>query len=150
MFSHIWGQLLDMANSNRDEIVFEEDANLLADFLSWTSNAVSEMRELTDELSEKVERGDANVQRIYDLTHNIKGMGASFNFQLLTSVGVSLCGHLKGMDGEMLVSKRVFTAHIRAFEVILEHEIRGSGGEQGIALTHRLEAIIQEESSLPS
>lgn len=141
---------MNISGNGSEDIVFEEDAGLLADFLSWTENAVVEMREVADDLPEKVERGDPNVQRIYDLTHNIKGMGSSFGFNLLTSVGVSLCGYLKGMDGEILVSKRVFTSHIRAFEVILEHKIKGDGGAQGVALTQRLEAIIQEESVLPS
>ena len=147
---HAWGSLVDMTSNRADEIVFEEDANLLADFITWTENAVSEMREISDEFPDKIERSSADVQRIYDLTHNIKGMGSSFNFELFTSVGVSLCGHLKGMDGDMLVSKRIFTSHIRAFEVVLQHKIKGNGGEQGLALIQRLEAIIHEESSLPS
>ncbi|MEX0298988.1 MAG: hypothetical protein AB3N28_07945, partial [Kordiimonas sp.] len=93
---------------------------------------------------EQVRRGTDEVNRIYDLTHNIKGMGASFDFNLMTDVGLSLCGHLKGMDEDTLVSQRVLSSHIRTFEVILQHKIQGDGGDQGVALMHRLEAIIAE------
>lgn len=138
--------ILRMAGNSSDEIVFAEEDDLLADFLTWTNDAVAEMRGIVDDLPDQIARGTETVHRIYDLTHNIKGMGASFMFNLLTDVGVSLCGHLKGMDDDTLVSRRVFESHIRAFEVILEHKIKGSGGEQGTALTRRLEAIIQEET----
>lgn len=138
---------MSMVGKRSDEIAFGADDSLLAEFFTWMESAVTEMRQLADDMPEKIERGNDAVDRIYDLTHNIKGMGASFDFDLMTEVGVSLCGHLKGMDRDAKVSRRIFQSHIRAFEVILQHKIKGDGGDQGQALTRRLEEIIAEESA---
>ncbi len=133
-----------MVNDDTNEVAYGADDSLLAEFFSWMDDAVTEMRALVDTMPEQVKRGADEVNRIYDLTHNIKGMGASFDFNLLTGVGLSLCGHLKGMDEDTLVSQRVLSSHVRTFEVILQHKIQGNGGDQGVALMHRLEAIIAE------
>lgn len=133
-------------NKNTSEISYGEDQELLSQFIGWTENSVVEIRELVDAMPDDIARGDDSVNRIYDLTHNIKGMGASFEFDLLTSVGVSLCGYLKGMEASERIRRRVFEAHVRAMEVILEHKITGTGGDKGVALTNRLSAIIAEES----
>lgn len=137
---------MNMTSSNADEIVFEAEGDLLTDFLSWTGDAVVEMRELVGAMPPQIIRDNEAVCRIYDLTHNIKGLGASFDFQLMTDVGVSLCGFLKGQSDDTLISQRIFEAHVRAFEVIMQHQIKGTGGEQGPALLERLKAIIAEET----
>ncbi len=135
-----------MVGSDTNEIAFGAGHELLEEFFKWMRESVGEMRSMVDEMPEHVMRGTDQVHRIYDLTHNIKGMGTSFDFGLMTEVGVSLCGHLKGMDEDTQVSRRVLASHVRTFEVILEHKIKGDGGEQGAALSRRLEAIITEET----
>lgn len=135
-----------MVGSDTNEIAFGADNDLLEEFFKWMHESVGEMRSMVDGMPEHVARGTDQVHRIYDLTHNIKGMGASFDFNLMTEVGVSLCAHLKGMDEDTQVSRRVLVSHVRTFEVILEHKIKGAGGEQGLALSRRLEAIIAEET----
>ena len=135
-----------MKVSGGSNISYSEDDELVTQFVEWTSEAAAELRQIVDELSEPIPRGSDTMNRLYDLTHNIKGMGSSFNFDLLTVVGTSLCAYLKGLDGEASVSRRVLAAHIRTFEVVLEHRITGNGGSQGEALKLRLDAIVQEES----
>jgi len=135
-----------MKVSGDSNISYSEDDELGIQFVEWTSEAAAELRQIVDEFSEPIPRGSEAVNRLYDLTHNIKGMGSSFNFDLMTAVGTSLCGYLKGLDGEAPVSRRVLAAHIRTFEVVLEHRITGNGGSQGEALRLRLDAIVQEES----
>lgn len=125
---------------------YADDAELVAQFVNWTTEAVTELREITNSLSGNEARTDSKPDRIYDLTHNIKGMGASFNFPLMTHAGSSLCTYLKDLGADQQVSKKVIDAHVRVFEVVLEHRIQGDGGEKGSALQGRLTAIIAEES----
>jgi hypothetical protein len=126
-----------------NEFSYADDEELVNQFVNWTSDAVKEMREVTDALPERSDGKSEPAERLYDLAHNIKGMGASFDFLLLTEVGSSLCVYIKKLEGEM--SRRVVDAHVRVFEVVLANKITGNGGETGQALTARLNAIIQEE-----
>ena len=138
-----------MAEDSTNNVSYSDDAELLSHFLTWTSDAVIEMREIVEALPSEAARGDRPTSRFYDLTHNIKGMGSSFDFDLMTAIGVSMCGYFKGIPDGGPVNKRILESHVRAFEVVLENRIKGNGGEQGIALRHRLDAIIIEETSPP-
>ncbi len=125
---------------------YADDAELVTQFVEWTTDAVTELREIATALTGNEVRSDAETDRVYDLAHNIKGMGASFDFPLMTFTGGSLCNYLKELSGDQTVSQKVVAAHVRVFEVVLEHRIQGDGGEKGAALQTRLSEIIREES----
>lgn len=126
-----------------DSYSYADDQELVDQFIGWTSGAVGEMREITDALEEQIANTSEQSDRLYDLAHNIKGMGSSFNFALMTSVGQSLCAYIK--KSEAMISRRAIEAHVRIFEVVLEHKITGDGGDKGAALMDRLNGIILEE-----
>ena len=125
---------------------YADDAELVEQFVSWTSEAVAELKDIVAGLTGQELKSDAKSDRIYDLTHNIKGMGGSFDFPLMTSAGSSLCNYIKNLDDGATVSPKVVEAHVRVFEVVLEHKIQGDGGEKGKALQTRLASIIAEEA----
>ncbi|MBV1901753.1 MAG: Hpt domain-containing protein [Kordiimonadaceae bacterium] len=135
-----------MTNEHAGDVSFSDDDELLTEFLTWSQGALVQMRAIIDELTRDAVRGDDGVCELYDLAHNIKGMGASFGFDLMTDVGLSLCGYLKNIEPDELIANRVLSSHVRVFEVVLQNRIKGNGGEQGAALKNRLAAIIQEEA----
>lgn len=128
---------------SEEDYSYAEDEELVDQFIDWTSEAVVEMRDITDALPEKVAVGSENAARLYDLAHNIKGMGSSFNFELMTLIGTSFCEYYKKLEGDL--SRRVAHAHVRGFEVVLGNKITGKGGDKGDALLMRLRDIIVEE-----
>ena len=136
----------NMKINEKNEVVYSDDEELVAQFVEWTEEAITEMRQLVDAMEGGQPRSSDTVVRVYDLTHNIKGMGGSFNFDLMTVVGTTLCTYLKNLDGDESVNKRILEAHVRTFEVILKSRIVGDGGAQGEALKQRLQTIITENS----
>lgn len=131
-------------SGDQDNYSYAEDEELVSQFLSWTGDAVKELRTIADGLEDRQDATSGAAERIYDLSHNIKGMGSSFNFDLMTTVGTSLCRYIK--HGGSTISAKVIDAHVRIFEVVLEHRITGDGGEKGAALQKRLADIIAAES----
>jgi hypothetical protein len=123
-----------------------EDDELLSQYIGWTSDAINEMKALYDGLEEAAQDHTETANKFYDLSHNIKGMGSSFNFILMTEIGTSLCLYLKNLQNKSALSKTVLNAHVRAFQVVLENRIVGNGGAKGNALISRLETIIKEET----
>ncbi|TNE67096.1 MAG: hypothetical protein EP335_01845 [Alphaproteobacteria bacterium] len=137
-----------MSDDTDSDFSYADDEELVGQFLSWTEGALKELREIVDTLGDDAPKAGPAAERIYDLSHNIKGMGASFNYSLMTSAGTSLCAYIKGLPDGASLSKRVVDAHVRVYEVVLEHRIRGDGGERGQALVTRLGAIIAEEQGI--
>lgn len=135
-----------MSDAGSEDFSYAEDEELVGQFVSWTTDAVAELKALVQELDGTETNTAEKAARIYDLTHNIKGMGSSFDFPLMTNAGTSLCSYIKGLPDGATLSSRVIEAHVRVFEVVLNHKIQGDGGEKGRALQDRLAAIIREES----
>ena len=127
-----------------DDFSYADDPELIEQFVGWTSEAVEELKTLAESLSGDELKADPSAARIYDLTHNIKGMGSSFNFPLMTHAGTSLCSYIKSREDAEPLSKRVVDAHVKVLDVVLSNKIQGTGGEKGEAIQQRLAAIITE------
>lgn len=125
---------------------YADDAELVEQFVTWTTDAVNELKEIVSEMSGSESSSGDKAARIYDLTHNIKGMGGSFDFPIMTHAGGSLCGYIKSLGDNGQLSLKVIDAHVRVFEVVLQHKIQGDGGEKGRALESRLANIISENT----
>lgn len=128
-----------------DDFSYADDPELIEQFVGWTNEAVEELKTLVESFPESEFKDGATATRIYDLTHNIKGMGASFNFPLMTHTGTSLCAYIKSRDEGQPLSRRVVEAHVKVLDVVLANQIQGDGGEKGEAIQQRLAAIIAEE-----
>ena len=130
--------------SDQSDFSYTDDEELVSQFLSWTGDAVKELRQITESLVDAEAAPADAADRIYDLCHNIKGMGTSFNYSLMSEAGTSLCRYIKTSGGAP--RHRVVDAHVRLFEVVLGNKVTGDGGEKGKALLARLEDIVAEEA----
>lgn len=91
---------------------------LVNSYKAWTADAVAELRQLVTAWREQRQAADEARQRVLEISHNIKGMGASFGHPLMTEAGRSLCAYLRlkpGAADELIVVE----AHVESFERIL-------------------------------
>jgi len=91
---------------------------LVQSYQAWTSDAVSQLRGITAEWRQRLRPADDARQSAYEIAHNIKGMGTSFDHPLMTEAGRSLCAYLRlkaGAADELVVIE----AHVESFERIL-------------------------------
>lgn len=135
-----------MVEDGSDDFSYADDAELVEQFVTWTTDAVNELKDIVAVLDGSELKSDEKSARIYDLTHNIKGMRGSFDFPLMTFAGGSLCSYIKGLPDNKSLSPTVVEVHVKVFDVVLSHKIQGDGGEKGVALQNRLTAIVGEQS----
>lgn len=91
---------------------------LIESYQVWTANAVSQMRAILSDWRHNRRNADDARPAIYEIAHNIKGMGASFEHPLMTEAGRSLAAFLRlkpGAENEL----QVIEAHIEKLEHIL-------------------------------
>lgn len=134
-----------MPEEESGDFSYADDAELVEQFVTWTTDAVDELKAIVADLDGSELKSDDKAVRIYDLTHNIKGMGGSFDFPLMTFAGGSLCAYIKNLSESKTLSIKVIDAHVKVFDVVLAHKIQGDGGEKGMTLQNRLKAIISED-----
>lgn len=79
------------------------------------------------------------LQQIYAAFHDMKGVGGTFGYHLVTSVAANLCRYLKQKPGTSVTVLHQVERHIKAMERIQRENIAGDGGETGVELLAQLE-----------
>lgn len=71
-------------------------------------------------------------RQLYRLSHDLRGLGGTFDYSLITAVGESLCRLIDNRDlpNDRRLQRHV-TAHAAALNAILRFDLKGDGGHQG-------------------
>lgn len=71
-------------------------------------------------------------RRFFRLSHDLRGLGGTFNYDLLTIVGESLCGLIRNeaLPRDRTLQRHIL-AHVEALRAILQFDLKGDGGEDG-------------------
>lgn len=123
-----------------ESILVEEGDELMDHYLAYTQKTLLELHALAARLPGG-ENAAALSEKMHALAHNIRGMGASFGYPLMTRVGTTLCVYLKTLGDDKQAAPKVVSAHLKAMDSILGNHILGDGGSEGEALLSRLEEI---------
>ncbi|MCK5424012.1 MAG: Hpt domain-containing protein [Emcibacter sp.] len=116
-------------------------------YLHWTRTQLEKLHTHLHLLERKdVARPDSLVSEIFDLTHNIKGLGGSFGYYLMTDIASSLCEYVRYMEKNTDMKTDVMRAHIIAMDVVISEEIEGSGGDEGNEIIIRLQKLIKDKT----
>ena len=117
-------------------------------YLHWTKTQLKKLHTHIHLLERQGQNRPGNLMtELFDLSHNIKGLGGSFGYFLMTDIAASLCDYVRNIEDIADLKIKVITAHITAMDVVIAKEIEGSGGNAGNEIINRLQEIIKENSS---
>ncbi|MGV8997215.1 MAG: hypothetical protein ACOH12_09750 [Parvibaculaceae bacterium] len=91
-----------------------------------------------------LERGVAPadiMHQVHAVGHNVKGQGGSFGYDLVTSIGASLCDYIRTGTRETTDEINIVHAHIKILKMVGENDIAGTGGETGERIVAKLAAL---------
>lgn len=118
-----------------------QDEDLFSHYLEWTEQSLSRLRELLDKLPLRDRSADEMAKAMHSIAHDVKGMGGSFDFPLMSKIGASLCAYLRALPADAYPLEDVIAAHVRAMDVVLGNRITGDGGDSGDRLIAHLADI---------
>lgn len=113
-------------------------------YLSWASAQIEKLTcysTLLEQQQDKVT--DGMVRDIFDLAHNIKGLGGSFGFYLMTDIADSLCRYTRSLNCATEIQPGILHAHVTALANVSRNVIRGSGGGDGDETLMKLRDMVQ-------
>lgn len=91
-----------------------------------------------------LERGVAVAEvmhQVHAISHNVKGQGGSFGYDLVTSIGASLCDYIRSGTRQSADEINIVHAHIKILKMVGENDIAGTGGETGERIVAKLAAL---------
>jgi hypothetical protein len=78
---------------------------------------------------------------VLQVSHDIKGQGGSFDYDLMTSIGNEFCRFIEKADkvgvGEIAANK----LHIDALKLVIDQDLKGTGGKEGEKMLSGLQQI---------
>jgi CheY-like chemotaxis protein len=104
------------------------------------------LTQLLDKLRQPAAPDPETVEQIYLISHDLKGMGQTFGYPLLTEAGTSLCRMLWKLPVERTVAAATIQgveAHVRTMNLIVAQEIKHDGGKTGAELIQGLNALVE-------
>jgi chemotaxis protein histidine kinase CheA len=91
------------------------------------------------------------LEAIFAVSHDIKGQGGSFDYQLMTIVGNQLCRFIENLAGKADANAiEVIELHVNALQAVMAHKLKGDGGAIGKKFLTGLEQVIAKRTAKPS
>lgn len=119
---------VDLAALERAEDVIE---SLADDYLEW----VAEDLQALEKAFEALKSGDGSDKKrlnaVFEISHDMKGQGGSFGFDLVTSIGDHLCRLVEKFDKVGPREIDMVRVHIDALRVVVKKQLKGDGGKEG-------------------
>ena len=111
---------------------------LSSQFGQWLQDEVAKLEAARDAVrTEGASR--ASVDRLFTHAHDLKGLGATYEFPLVTRIAASLCKLLGDGDTRMTVPLALVDAHVNTIRAAVRDNIRDSDNPMGQALASELE-----------
>jgi len=114
-----------------------------AQFGQWLNDEVSKLDKAQGDI-----RGlgytPETAEALYFRAHDLKGLGATYQYPLVTRIAGSLCRMLDDADKRMQAPLAVVDAHIDAIKAVVRDQIQTDDHPTGRALAETLEARVAE------
>ena len=96
-------------------------------------------------------RDGQSVQKIFEISHELRGLAGSFDLPMLTQVGTSLCDFVAQLESSNALCQEVVDLHIATMFQIVTNNMTGSPDQTGQQLLKGLlEARAKAEKTLGS
>ncbi len=133
---------VDEAALERAEQVITE---LSDSYVDWAREDLAKIQKAYEEL--KSGSGDDPLDAVFQISHDIKGQGGSFDYALMTIIGDMLCRYIESLGGEVTPkSIEVIELHINALHAVISQELKGEGGPIGNQLLSGLELVVKKRT----
>ena len=78
---------------------------------------------------------------LFRIAHDMKGQGATFDYELVTDIGNHLCRYIERQEAFDTPQMHAIKVHIDALHRVIENHLIGSGGKEGQDLKSSVEAF---------
>ena len=135
---------VDEAALERAEKVIESMSD---DYLKWAKDDLTKLAKAFAGL--KGGQGDTgkHLDAVFSVSHDIKGQGGSFEYDLMTIIGNQLCRFIETLDGKAGAPEvEVIELHVNALQAVMAQKLKKDGGPVGKALLTGLERVIEKRT----
>jgi hypothetical protein len=149
-------QIIHIANTLRAKVggkfgAFDQDAidraeaalvELSYQFDDWLLEEIKKLEYYHDLIKQEGINCD-NAQRLYFCCHDLKGLGTTYGYPIISRIAASLCKMFDDPDQRLLAPKLLIDAHLDAIKAAVRHKIKDANHPIETTLVVTLEDQVQ-------
>jgi len=113
-------------------------------YLDWVQDDIARMDAAFKELAAAGGDRKEELEKVFQVSHDMKGQGGSFGFDLVTAIGNQLCRMIEKIDTVGDAEVDAVRVHIDAIKLVIAQQIKGNGGKAGDQILIGLEKVVQK------
>ncbi|WP_296174942.1 Hpt domain-containing protein [uncultured Brevundimonas sp.] len=114
-----------------------------AQFGQWLNDEIVKLDQAQADIRAKGYTPET-AEALYFRAHDLKGLGATYQYPLVTRIAGSLCRMMDDVDKRMQAPAAILDAHIDAIRAVVRDEIQTDEHPVGRTLAETLEARVAE------
>lgn len=117
-------------------------AELAAHYETWAGEQLKEAKQALEVARSMPSGREPQIQAMFSILHDMKGQGTTFGYELITLIGALLCDFIRHIPDATDAELNVIDKHLGAMAVVLDNQIKGSGGDFAEKIKTKLETIV--------
>jgi chemotaxis protein histidine kinase CheA len=118
-------------------------ADLSSHFQDWLMDEIKKLEDVQALIKEEG-LNMVNADQLFYRAHDLKGLGTTYGFPLITRVAGSLCKMLDEDEKRMIAPWKLVEAHLDAIRAIVRGQIKAVDHPTGLMLSETLESRVKE------
>lgn len=120
--------------------------SLAGNFSQWLQDEITKLDAARQEV--KVQgMTPETMENLYLRAHDLKGLGTTYGYQLITRIAGSLCKLIDEKDKRLSAPMSLVDAHIDGIKAAVRDDIKSDTHPVGAALAQELERRVRESAS---
>ncbi len=121
-------------------------ADLSGDYMEWAQEDLRQIQEAIDSIdpNSDEEQRKKVLNRVFAISHDIKGQGGSFGYDLMTIIGNDLCRFSETIETLKSSDVEVIRLHVDTMKRVIADDIQGDGGKEGEMVLSGLAAVVEK------
>lgn len=117
--------------------------SLSGNFAQWLQDEITKLETARQQVRAEGPTYD-NMESLYLRTHDLKGLGTTYGFPLITRIAASLCRLIDDKDKRTAAPMGLVDAHIDAIKAAVRDDIKAEDHPVGRILVKELESRVAE------
>jgi hypothetical protein len=117
--------------------------SLSGNFAQWLADEIAKLEAARQDVRARGAHAET-MEGLYLRAHDLKGLGATYGFPIITRIAASLCRLTEDKEKRSLAPLGLVDAHIDAIKAAVRDDIRDDEHPVGKALAKELEARVSE------
>lgn len=118
-------------------------ASLSGNFTQWLEEEITKL-EIARQVVHDQGLNSENVERLYISAHDLKGLGTTYAFPIITRLAASLCRLIDEPERRSKAPLLIIDAHIDAIKAAVRANIRDDNHPVGKTLVEELESNVKK------